>query len=162
MKGKLLPGLSIPLIDGVNGRPVTEEMKKASDIEGRQRREKVKDGMKHAWTGYKTYAWGRDEVLPLSKRGQDNWGGMGVTLVDSLDTLWIMGMKTEFEEAKEWVRKELTFSHADTVSMFETTIRELGGLIAAYDLSGTPSSYRHPSYLSSFFILHNIIYLSSE
>ena len=62
--------------------------------------------------------------------------GMGVTLVDSLDTLWIMGMKDEFEEAKEWVKNELSFSHADTVSMFETTIRELGGLISAYDLSG--------------------------
>ena len=67
---------------------------------------------------------------------QDNWGGMGVTLVDSLDTLWLMGLRDEFEEAKQWVAKELTFSHAGTVSVFETTIRELGGLLSAYDLSG--------------------------
>lgn len=136
LKGKTFPGISIPLVDGVNGRPVTAEMKKQSDDDGRKRREKVKEGMKHAWTGYKTYAWGRDEVLPISKRGQDNWGGMGVTLVDSLDTLWVMGMMDEFEEAKEWVKSGLTFTHADTVSVFETTIRELGGLLSAYDLSG--------------------------
>ena len=136
LKGKTVEGVGIPLVDGVGGRPVTEEMRTLSDKEGRTRREKIKEGMKHAWDGYKTYAWGRDEVLPISNRGQDNWGGMGVTLVDSLDTLWIMGMKTEFEEAKEWVRTQLSFNHADTVSVFETTIRELGGLLAAYDLSG--------------------------
>jgi hypothetical protein len=49
-----------------------------------------------------------------------------------------MGMKKEFEEAAAWVKTSLTFSHAGTVSVFETTIRELGGLLAAYDLSGNP------------------------
>jgi uncharacterized protein YyaL (SSP411 family) len=68
-------------------------------------------------------------------RGSDNWGGMGVTLVDSLDTLWLMGLKDEFKEARDWVATSLTFEHAGTVSVFETTIRELGGLLAAYDLS---------------------------
>jgi len=43
--------------------------------------------MKHAWAGYKKYAWGHDELKPQSRRGNDNWGGMGVTLVDSLDTV---------------------------------------------------------------------------
>lgn len=52
------------------------------------------------------------------------------------DTLWLMGMKDEFWEARDWVRDELTFSHATDVSVFETTIRELGGLLSAYDLSG--------------------------
>jgi hypothetical protein len=61
---------------------------------------------------------------------------MGVTLVDSLDTLWIMGMKDEFEDAKQWVQNSLTYKKAGTVSMFETTIRELGGLIAAHEFSG--------------------------
>ena len=44
----------------------------------------VKRAMEHAWQGYSRYAFGKDELLPLSKRGQDNWGGMGTTLVDSL------------------------------------------------------------------------------
>lgn len=59
--------------------------------------------MLHAWTGYRTRAWGRDELKPISGTGQDNWGGMGVTLVDSLDTLWIMGLKAEFTDAMKWV-----------------------------------------------------------
>lgn len=46
-----------------------------------------------------------------------------------------MGMKDEFKEARDWVANSLTFKHAGTVSVFETTIRELGGLLSAYDLS---------------------------
>ena len=45
---------------------------------------KVKEAMEHLWKGYKTYAWGKDELLPLSNGGQDNWGGMGTTMLDSL------------------------------------------------------------------------------
>lgn len=134
--GHKVSGLSFTLIDGVGGRPVTDEMKAESDKLGRQRREKIKDGMRHVWAGYKKFAWGADELKPLSNRGHDNWGGMGVTLVDSLDTLWVMGLKKEFEEARDWVATQLSFKHAGTVSVFETTIRELGGLLAAYDLSG--------------------------
>lgn len=119
--GKKYPGVPIALVDGVDGRPVTQEMRDESDKVSRVRREKVKDGMKHAWAGYKTYAWGRDEVKPLSHGGSDNWGGMGVTLVDSLDTLWVMGMKEEFAEARDWVHNSLTFSNAGSVSLFEVS-----------------------------------------
>jgi hypothetical protein len=44
----------------------------------------IKKAMQHLWSGYETYAYGKDELLPISKSGQDNWGGMGTTLVDSL------------------------------------------------------------------------------
>ena len=60
---------------------------------------------------------------------------MGVTLVDSLDTLWIMDLQEEFNDAKEWIKNSLSFHNANSVSVFETTIRELGGLLAAYELS---------------------------
>lgn len=133
---KRVPGVSIPLVDGLEeGRVVTDEMIAESDATARTRRESIKAGMVHAWQGYKKYAWGRDEVKPLSRGGSDNWGGMGVTLVDSLDTLWLMGLKKEFSEARDWVAQSLTFNNAGVVSVFETTIRELGGLLAAYDLS---------------------------
>lgn len=134
--GSMIAGVSIALIDGVNGREVTDEMRQRSDEQGRKRREAIKAGMKHAWDSYRKYAWGKDELKPLSNRGVDVWGGMGVTLVDSLDTLWVMGMKQEFEEAKRWVDSSLSFNRAGAVSVFETTIRELGGLIAAHSLSG--------------------------
>lgn len=47
-----------------------------------------------------------------------------------------MDMKDEFWKARDWVRDHLSFGRAGDVSVFETTIRELGGLLAAYDLSG--------------------------
>eukprot|EP01039_Chlorochromonas_danica_P009873 gene9873-10919_t len=135
LNGKQVKGVSIALVDGRTTTVITQEMKDESDRLGRERREKIKDGMRHAWTGYKNHAWGRDELRPISGSSKDNWGGMGMTLVDSLDTLWVMGMKEEFEEARRWVETSLTFAHAGTVSVFETTIRALGGLLSAYDLS---------------------------
>lgn len=53
----------------------------------------------HAWRGYTSKAWGRDELKPQSGTGQDNWGGVGMTLVDSLDTLWVMGLKVRAPRA---------------------------------------------------------------
>ena len=75
-------------------------------------------------------------MKPLSLKGHNPWGGMGTTLVDSLDTLWLMGMKDEFYEGRDWVRDHLKHDHVGQVSVFETTIRSLGGLLSAYDLSG--------------------------
>ena len=59
-------------------------MRQESDELGRKRAEEVKGAMRHAWSGYEQYAFGADELLPRSKRGKEKWGGMGVTLVDSL------------------------------------------------------------------------------
>jgi mannosyl-oligosaccharide alpha-1,2-mannosidase len=61
---------------------------------------------------------------------------MGMTLLDVLDTIWIMGMKDEFKDGTEWVKANLRWNLNRQVSVFETNIRALGGLLAAYDLSG--------------------------
>ncbi|XP_069017550.1 endoplasmic reticulum mannosyl-oligosaccharide 1,2-alpha-mannosidase [Embiotoca jacksoni] len=99
------------------------------------RLEAVRDAFRHAWKGYKNYAWGQDELKPISKSfGQ--WFGLGLTLIDSLDTMWIMGLKEEFAEAKNWVEKELSFDKNTDVNLFETTIRILGGLLSSYHLTG--------------------------
>lgn len=52
---------------------------------------------------YKLRAFGYDELLPVSGGHANNWGGVGMTLVDSLDTLFIMDMKEDFEIACQWV-----------------------------------------------------------
>lgn len=91
--------------------------------------------VKRSWAAYRDKAWGKDEVLPRSGRGRDNWAGLAVTMVDTLDTLWIMGLKEEFQEARDWIEQHLHFNKHATVSVFETTIRVLGGLLSAYDLS---------------------------
>jgi hypothetical protein len=60
-------------------------------------------------TQYTTYAWGMDELQPISRRGKNSFAGMGATIVDSLSTLWIMGMKQEFANGTDWVRTELKY-----------------------------------------------------
>ncbi len=101
-----------------------------------ERQEAVVAAIKHAWDGYKAHAWGHDHLRPISKSAQ-NWFGLGLTIVDSLDTLLIAGLKDEFEEAKQWVAESLDFSDKDKdVNLFETTIRVLGGLLSAHHLSG--------------------------
>ncbi|KAL5223159.1 hypothetical protein ABZP36_027872 [Zizania latifolia] len=100
-----------------------------------ERREKVKEAMVHAWNSYVKYAWGHDELQPQSKNGVDSFGGLGATLVDSLDTLYIMGLKDEFRKARDWVLESLNFDKDYEASVLETTIRIVRGLLSAYDLS---------------------------
>ncbi|XP_061590463.1 endoplasmic reticulum mannosyl-oligosaccharide 1,2-alpha-mannosidase [Cololabis saira] len=99
------------------------------------RLEAVRDAFRHAWKGYKDNAWGHDELKPISKSFGE-WFGLGLTLIDSLDTMWIMGLKEEFAEARSWVETELSFNKNVDVNLFETTIRVLGGLLSTYHLTG--------------------------
>lgn len=105
----------------------------------------VRSMMRGAWDGYKTYAWGLDELNPVSHRGRlgvmggmNGFKGMGASMVDAMSTLHLMDLRDEFQEAKEWVTDTMSFSNQPKqhVSFFETTIRLLGGLMSAYDLSG--------------------------
>ncbi|KAI1855625.1 hypothetical protein JX266_000490 [Neoarthrinium moseri] len=100
-----------------------------------ERRQAVKDACRKSWDSYKKYAWMKDELKPVSGGSKTTLAGWAATLVDSLDTLWIMDMKDDFYEATaaavtiDWETNETSFN------TFETTIRHLGGLLAAYDLS---------------------------
>jgi len=100
------------------------------------RRDAVKAAMKHAWKGYERFAWGMDELQPNSRRGKNLFAGLGATIIDSLDTLWIMDLKEEFGRARDWVATEFNLNKPYEASVFETVIRIVGGFIAAYDLSG--------------------------
>jgi len=122
-------------INGSTPYTVTKNLTHESDLIAYERREHIKNAMKHAWKGYKKYAFGYDEVKPVSGGRYSHWGGIGTTLIDSLDTLWLMDMKDEFWEARDWVRDELNQDKDVYVSVFETTIRSLGGLLSAYTWS---------------------------
>nr|AWA44658.1 alpha-1,2-Mannosidase [Saccharum spontaneum] len=121
-----------PVVSNKNSRKDLVEI----DPVNNERREKVKEAMLHAWNSYVKYAWGMDELQPQSKNGINSFGGLGATLVDSLDTLYIMGLKDEFQKARDWVAESLDFDKDYDASVFETTIRVVGGLLSAYDLSG--------------------------
>lgn len=109
----------------------------ANDEKWRAHADEVKEAVLHAWRGYRSFAWGMDEVQPLSRSGRNSFGGVGITIIDSLTTLWLMGLDEQFEEAARFVSEELDFDRADAqISVFELTIRGLGGLLGAYALSG--------------------------
>ncbi|KAF2444335.1 glycoside hydrolase family 47 protein [Karstenula rhodostoma CBS 690.94] len=119
---------------------IQAEFKKETDAEKADREAKlgtIKDVFKRSWSGYKEFAWLHDEVLPVTGSKKDPFAGWGATLVDALDTLWIMGLKDEFEEAVKAVETiDFTTTSRFDIPLFETTIRYLGGFLAAYDMAG--------------------------
>ncbi|KAM3089545.1 hypothetical protein ACMFMG_001131 [Clarireedia jacksonii] len=122
---------SIPKIQHRFGKETKQER-----IVRLARLDAVKGNFTHAWAGYVSHAWLKDEVQPISGKSMNPFGGWAATLVDSLDTLWIMGMKNEFKIAVQALQ-QIDFSTCalDQLNVFETTIRYLGGFLSAYDLS---------------------------
>ena len=116
-------------------QPETAQQRRAREA----RRDQVRAVFRKAWASYRKYAWMKDALQPLSAGFKDQFSGWAATLVDSLDTLWIMGLRDEFDEAVEAVAS-IDFGHSSSgrVNTFETNIRYLGGLLAAYDLSRRP------------------------
>eukprot|EP00094_Tigriopus_californicus_P009560 TCALIF_09218-PA protein Name:"Similar to alpha-Man-I Mannosyl-oligosaccharide alpha-1,2-mannosidase isoform A (Drosophila melanogaster)" AED:0.28 eAED:0.28 QI:0/0.66/0.71/0.85/1/1/7/1276/539 len=112
-----------------------------ADPDVQKRRETVSRMMKHAWDGYAKYSWGKNEVKPVSRRGHSGSifgsSNTGATIVDGMDTLYIMGFMEEFQAGKEWIAENLNFDHmTGDISVFETNIRFVGGLVSLYSLTG--------------------------
>jgi hypothetical protein len=98
---------------------------------------RVKTEFLHAWDNYKRYAWGHDELLPLSRKPHDWYGqSLLMTPVDALDTLVIMGLKKDADADRELIASKLDFDKDIYVKNFEVTIRLLGGLLSGYQLTG--------------------------
>ncbi|KAF9909216.1 mannosyl-oligosaccharide alpha-1,2-mannosidase [Linnemannia zychae] len=134
MKDRIQTGNRKPA-DDTHDTPV--KLSESNPALWEERKDKVKQAFLHSWNAYRRDAWGKDEYHPIKRYGSDMIdNGQGFTIVDSLDTILLMGLKDEFEEAKAWVRDELTFDKNGEVNLFETTIRVLGGLLSAYDQSG--------------------------
>jgi mannosyl-oligosaccharide alpha-1,2-mannosidase len=129
-----LPTGALPKIPKIQATPSTEDA--AQKTERLRRLSAVKESFEHSWEGYKKNAWLRDEVVPVAGGYRDTFGGWAATLVDALDTLWIMGMKEEFQIAVAAVQKiDFTTTTEKRINVFETNIRYLGGFLAAYDIS---------------------------
>lgn len=101
-----------------------------------QRRAAVAASARHAWRGYRQHAWPADELAPVSRRGV-SWLDVGLTVVDSYDTLLLMGLDEEAADARAWLASSaLTFDSDKNANVFESTIRMLGGLVSAHTLGG--------------------------
>lgn len=66
------------------------DFKKAANSQNGQQK-LIKEAILHSWNGYKKFAWGMDHLKPITKKGQ-TWFGIGLTILDSLDTLLIAGL----------------------------------------------------------------------
>jgi len=127
------------------------DTQEADDWEAR--RERVKDVFMYSWKGYVDHAWGKDEYRPISGTGKNMipeglWPsgslltvGMGWVIVDALDTLMLMNLTDEVARSRGWIIKSLNWDQDKEVSLFETTIRMLGGLLSAHYLSGNDDVY---------------------
>ncbi|KAH9926421.1 glycoside hydrolase [Fomitopsis serialis] len=101
------------------------------------KRDAVVAAFKHAWLAYERDAMGDDEYHPMGHSGSNltSAGGIGYTVVDSIDTMLLMGLDEEYERARKWVAEELSFERDGNFSTFETTIRVLGGLLSAFHVT---------------------------
>ncbi|XP_036318435.1 mannosyl-oligosaccharide alpha-1,2-mannosidase IA isoform X2 [Rhagoletis pomonella] len=105
------------------------------------KREHVKQMMLHAWENYKLYAWGKNELRPLSQRPHSGsiFGAydLGATIVDGLDTLYLMGLEKEYQEGRDWIERKFSLDNISAdLSVFETNIRFVGGMLTLYAFTG--------------------------
>uniref|UniRef100_U5ES93 alpha-1,2-Mannosidase n=1 Tax=Corethrella appendiculata TaxID=1370023 RepID=U5ES93_9DIPT len=118
-----------------------------SNKERNELKEEAKEMFYHAYHAYMKSAYPADELMPLTCSGRrrgitesrgdmdDILGNFSMTLVDTLDTLVILGDLEEFEHAVKLVIKDVQFDNDIIVSVFETNIRMVGGLLSAHILA---------------------------
>jgi mannosyl-oligosaccharide alpha-1,2-mannosidase len=103
--------------------------------------EDVRSEMRWAWRQYRQRAWGKDQIKPISG-GFESFPlkdhHLGLSLIEALDTLWVMGLDDEFNDGVDWVKANLDFDVGGEVSVFETSIRLVGGLLSAWHACGDP------------------------
>jgi hypothetical protein len=97
----------------------------------------VRGEVLHAWRSYERYAWGHDELRPVSKTVRDWYAQpLLMTPVDALDTLLLTGLRDEAAKAQALVVERLSFDKDVSVKTFEITIRMLGGLLSSWQMTG--------------------------
>ncbi|KAK6195946.1 hypothetical protein SNE40_001268 [Patella caerulea] len=112
--------------------------------EKRELKNQVLEMFDHAYKSYMNYAFPADELMPLSCKGRfrgthpnrgdvdDSLGNFTLSLIDSLDSLAILGKLEDFEQAVQLVIANTKFDADAIVSVFETNIRVLGGLLGGH------------------------------
>ncbi|CAE7287578.1 Man1b1 [Symbiodinium microadriaticum] len=133
----------------LHGKPTSGFTKVEFEVVGPQneRQESVAAAFLHAWNAYKVHCWGQDELRPVTQSCSKDFGGLGVQIIDALDSLWLLGLQEDYCEAERWVLRNFTSDLDVTVSVFETVIRVLGGLLSAYGLSGQLQLLAHAAQL---------------
>lgn len=93
----------------------------------------------HGWHGYTKAAWGYDEVRPVSGGHNDFFATgktFGLSIVEALDTLYLMGEDAELARGCGWIEAHFDPAQDADMHVFETIIRLVGGLLAGYLATG--------------------------
>lgn len=101
----------------------------------------IRSGFLHAWNGYKNLAWGHDEVLPISGGYREFFAEdrpIGLSIIEALDTHYVMGLDDEVALSMDWIEKNLDFDIDAEFHVFEAIIRLVGGLLAGHLTTGSP------------------------
>lgn len=102
----------------------------------------VRKEFQWAWRAYAAKAWGKDEINPVSGTASSFFiegHDLGLSLIEALDTLWVMGLDAEFQAGVDWVKSSLNVDVDGETQVFETNIRLVGGLISAHLACGDPA-----------------------
>src|SRR3977135_41198 len=122
MKTKILKLIGLLLIAANSGPLVRSQ----EPVDKPQLANEVRSEFLHAWNGYKKYAWGHDDLKPLSRSYHDWYAEpLLMTPVDALDTMILMGLKEEAAGTRAYIATTLSFDKNIEVQNFETTIRLL-------------------------------------
>ena len=91
--------------------------------------------LQHSWAAYERDAFGDDEYHPVSQKGSNltDAGAMGYMIIDSIDTMMIMGLDEEYKRARKWIASELSFDRDARVNTFE--VRTHSGGTTSFHLS---------------------------
>ncbi|TVY64346.1 putative mannosyl-oligosaccharide alpha-1,2-mannosidase [Lachnellula suecica] len=98
------------------------------------RADAVKEEYRYVWAEYAKYAFGQDDLLPISHAGTNDLFGWGATIVDGIDTAVVMGLTDIVTSQLAWIASVDFSSSAYIVDEFDAMIRYIGGLLSAYDL----------------------------
>jgi mannosyl-oligosaccharide alpha-1,2-mannosidase len=104
--------------------------------------EEVRAEFAWAWDQYAARAWGKDEIRPVSGGASSfpmTGHHLGLSLIEALDTLWVMGLDDRFRAGVDWVKAHAHWDVDGEVSVFETSIRLVGGLLSAHHACGDPA-----------------------
>ena len=127
------------LLAGAGAALLTPASARAESVDWRALGRDVRSEMRWAWRQYRERAWGKDEIKPISGTFSSfplKSRHLGLSLIEALDTLWIMELDNEFRDGVEWVVANLDFDVDGEVSVFESSIRLVGGLLSAWHVSG--------------------------
>jgi ER degradation enhancer, mannosidase alpha-like 2 len=118
-------------------QPAVAQAAPMTDAQKTEMARHVRQEFLHAWDGYRQYAWGHDALKPLSKKPHDWYAhSLLMTPVDGLDTMILMGLQPQADEARKLIDTKLNFDQDIYVKDFEITIRLLGSLLSSYQLTG--------------------------